>query len=208
MSHQLSIHCCWSGPWNLLIPSKIEVFVYFVVCYFWRVVQVHKSCQKGQEYSEQWIVWLSFLLSINTLFLSLSLSHTHTYKDISPSPHTLADDAMLLYFLTLECLCPMIIVNLIDAVTWSVMGFQVIAVAVRKKHRFFLRRKGASAELGLRKEKKKHHFLISFSSSLTLLLKCKLPNTSCGETTWHIYSSFFLSGRKFQRLHLALFHLL
>ncbi len=58
----------------------------------------------------------------------------------------------------------MIIVNLIDAVTWSVMGFQVIAEAVRKKHRFFLRRKGASAELGLRK---KHHFLISFSSTLS-----------------------------------------
>ncbi len=44
--------------------------------------------------------------------------------------HRLADDAVLLYFLTLECLCPMIIVNLIDAVTWSVMGFQVIAEAV------------------------------------------------------------------------------
>lgn len=45
----------------------------------------------------------------------------------------------------------MIIVNLIDAVTWSVMVFQVIAEAVREKRRFFLRRKDASAELGLRK---------------------------------------------------------
>lgn len=60
---------------------------------------------------------------------------------------------------------------------------------VKETQIFFLRRKGASAELGLRK---KHHFLISFSSILTLLLKCKLPNTSCGEETWHIYSSFFL----------------
>lgn len=38
--------------------------------------------------------------------------------------------AVLLYFLMPECLCLMIIVNLIDAVTWSVMGFQVIAEPV------------------------------------------------------------------------------
>lgn len=112
-----------------------------------------------------------------------------------------AHAAVLLYFLMPECLCLMIIVNLIDAVTWSVMGFQVIAEPVWKKHRFFLRRKGASAEQGLRK---KHHFLISFSPILTLLLKCSTPAPHVGENVTDIVSS---SVRKFVHLHPAPFHL-
>lgn len=170
----------------------MQVFVYCSILLL-------ESCSGSLELPKrargfQRSVWVSFLLSTNTLSLFMSLLHpcralhTHTRACTGTQKHvcTLADAAMLLYFLTVECLCPMIIVNLIDAVTWSVMGFQVIAEAVWKKHRFFLRRKGASAELGLKK-KKNAPFLISFSSSLTLsLLKCKLPNTSCGGKTWHI----------------------
>lgn len=68
---------------------------------------------------------------------ALACRVTHTRADTEwaaaaqqQQQQQLADAAMLLYFLTLECLSPMIIVNLIDAVTWSVMGFQVIAEPV------------------------------------------------------------------------------
>lgn len=56
--------------------------------------------------------------------------HAHIRRVTRAHTEALADAAVLLYFLTLECLCLMIIVNLIDAVTWSVMGFQVIAEPV------------------------------------------------------------------------------
>lgn len=181
MSHQKSIHCSRSVLSNVFMPTNVYVLFTVPVSCFWRLVQVHKSCQKWQE-----TFWAVNCLTRFSAFyqhsFSISLSYTHRHT------RRLADDAVLLYFLMLECLCPMIIVNLIDAVTWSVMVFQVIAEAVWKKHRFFLRRKGASAELGLRK---KHPFLISFScpppTPTTFLLKCKLANTSCAKKTWHIW---------------------
>lgn len=62
--------------------------------------------------------------------LACRVTHTRADTEWAAAQQQLADAAVLLYFLTLECLSPMIIVNLIDAVTWSVMGFQVIAEPV------------------------------------------------------------------------------
>lgn len=183
-----------------------------------------ENCSGSQELPKRARIICSSKLSdsvfcfLSALFLTLSLSntdahspkrtqhmcaHTRTHARTHRSARTLADDAVLLYFPTPECLCPVIIVNLIDAVTWPVMGFQVIAAAVWKKHRFFLRRKSASAELGLKK--KNYLFLISFSSPLTFLLKCKLLSTSCGRKRDRDGFFFFFSLCKF---HLALSHLL
>lgn len=181
----------------------MQVFVYCSILLL-------ESCSGSLELPKrargfQRSVWVSFLLSTNTLSLFMSLLHpcralhTHTRACTGTQKHvcTLADAAMLLYFLTVECLCPMIIVNLIDAVTWSVMGFQVIAEAVWKKHRFFLRRKGASAELGLKKKKKTPLFWLAFL--LPLLSRCWNANslTPHAGGKRDIYSSFFLSVRKF-----------
>lgn len=138
---------------------------------------------------------------------------THTRADTewaaAAGQQQLADAAVLLYFLTLECLSLMIIVNLIDAVTWSVMGFQVIAEPVWKEHTFFLRRKGASAEPGLRKGKKKEKkhatFWLAFLSILSLSSWNANALTPRVRRKRDTYSFFFLPERKLQHLCLGPF---
>lgn len=150
--------CWWRGPWNVLISYKIWLFVYLVVLFRERCSGSWELPKKGTKHSEEWIVWLSFLHFISTLSVSLSCTHTHTRKHLHAHIHRhthtrrLADDAVLLYFLTLECLCPMIIVNLIDAVTWSVMGFKWLQRQSERNTDFFLEEKRRLSRAGIKKK--------------------------------------------------------
>lgn len=75
MSSQLSIHCCWSGPWNVLILSKIWVFVYCGILLL--------ESSGSQELPKRARNILSSELS-DSIFCSLStlsLSHTYTYTN-------------------------------------------------------------------------------------------------------------------------------
>lgn len=144
---------------------------------FLKVLLVLRSCQKrvrnifSSGLSDS-VFTYQHCLSSSSYTRTYTQTHKYIHAHVRTHIHkgALTDDAVLLYFLTPECLCPMIIVNLIDAVTWSVMGFQVIAEAVWKKQIFLEEKRRLSRARIKKKRKKNTHFWLAF----LLLLKCKL----------------------------------
>lgn len=171
----------------------MQVFVYCSILLL-------ESCSGSLELPKrargfQRSVWVSFLLSTNTLSLFMSLlhpcralhTHTHTgmHRHTKTRVHTCRRCHVTIFSHSGVSLphdncefnwCCHMVCN----------GVSSDCRGCVKETQIFLEEKRRLSRAGIKK-KKNAPFLISFSSPLTLsLLKCKLPNTSCGGKTWHI----------------------